>query len=216
MKRSLSILVLLSLCALPVLAGDPPTPATATPAPTAATPAPALADRAALIAELKRTEAHFLESVSGLSEAQWNYKPAPDRWSIAECAEHIAAAEPMIRSMIADSLKQDLPADQVGSSHMDELLKKGLVDRSQKFKAPEPLIPTNRYSTPAGAIEAFKKERAETIALASGDADLRARGSKHFIFGPLDAYGWFLFQSGHSERHTLQIEEVKTTAGYPK
>lgn len=207
MKRSLSILVLLALCALPLFAGDPPAPVM---------PAPTLADRDALIAELKRTEAHFLESVSGLSEAQWNYKAAPDRWSIAECAEHIAAAEPMLRSMIAASMKQDLPADQVGGSHMDQMIKAGLVDRSKKFKAPEPLIPTNRFKTPEAAIEAFKKERAETIALASGDVDLRARGSKHFIFGPLDSYGWFLFQSGHSERHTLQIEEVKTTAGYPK
>jgi hypothetical protein len=210
MKRTLSILVLLSLCALPVLADDPPPPPLTPP------PAGALADTGALIAELRRTEARFLDAVSGLTEAQWNYKPAPDRWSIAECAEHIAAAEPLIRSMIADAMKADLAADALAGAHQDGLIKKGLVDRSQKFKAPEPLIPTNRYKTPEGAINAFKRERGETIALAGGETDLRARGSKHFLFGPLDAYGWFLFQSGHSERHTLQIEEVKTTAGYPK
>jgi len=170
-----------------------------------------------LLSDLLVSSQHALISaIVRLTVDQWSFNPGEGRWSIAECAEHIAAAEPMIRSMIAESMKQDLPVDQVGGAHMDDMIKHGLVDRSKKFKAPEPLIPTNRFKTPEGAIEAFKKERAETIALAGGDVDLRARGSKHFIFGPLDAYGWFLFQSGHSERHTLQIEEVKTTPGYPK
>ena len=202
MKRMLSIVALLLLCAVTGFAADPP--------------APTLPDRAALIAELQRTEARFLKSIEGLSEAQWTYKPAPERWSIAECAEHIAAAEPLVRNLIAEAMKNDLPAESAMNAHQDERVTKGLVDRSQKFKAPEPLIPTNRFGTPAAAVAAFKKERAETIALAGGDVDLRKRGSNHFIFGPLDAYGWFLFDSAHSERHTLQIEEVKTTAGYPK
>lgn len=178
--------------------------------------APAASDRDALIAQLKRTEARFLKSVEGLSEAQWNYKPAPDRWSIAECAEHITAAEPMLRGYIAEAMKTPLPAEQRAAARQDEKLLTVLVDRSKKFKAPEPLIPTNRFGTPAAAVEAFRKERAETIKLASGDVDLRAQGANHFLLGPLDAYGWFLFQSGHSERHTLQIEEVKADPNFPK
>ncbi len=34
----------------------------------------------------------FLDSVAGLSDAQLNFKPAPEKWSIAEVAEHIALA----------------------------------------------------------------------------------------------------------------------------
>src|SRR5687768_4775526 len=178
--------------------------------------APALADRAALVTELQRTEKHFLDSIEGLTEEQWNYKAGEDRWSIAQCAEHIAAAEPFIRNMIAGVIAKPLAADVLASAHKDEMLKTALVDRSKKFKAPEPLIPTNRFGSPAAAIEAFTKERAATIALAGGEADLRAQGGDHFLLGPLDAYGWFLFLSGHSERHTLQIEEVKASPGYPK
>jgi hypothetical protein len=177
--------------------------------------APAAGDREALIAQLQRTEARFLASVEGLSEAQWNYKTAPDRWSIAECAEHITAAEPFLRKLIADAMKGELPADATGTNQ-DQKILTFLIDRSTKFKAPEPLIPTNRFGTPAAAIAAFQKERAETIALASSDADLRTHGAKHFALGDLDAYGWFLFLSGHSERHTLQIDEVKADPGFPK
>lgn len=173
-------------------------------------------DKEDVVAQLTRTEKRLVDAVAGLSEEQWNYKPAADRWSIAECAEHITAAEPMIRKMIADAMAKDLTAEMLASSKQDEKILKGLVDRSQKFKAPEPLIPTNRFGSPAAAMEVFKKERAETIKLASGDVDLRTHGDKHFIFGPLDAQGWFLFLSGHAERHTLQIDEVKASAGYPK
>ena len=175
-----------------------------------------VSDQAALVAQLKRTEARFLASVEGLSEAQWNYKPAPDRWSIAECAEHITASEPFIRNMAAESTKTELAADTAGTTNQDQKILTFLVDRSTKFKAPEPLIPTNRFATPAAAIEAFKKERGETIALASGNVDLRTHGSKHFALGPLDSYGWILFLSAHSERHTLQIEEVKADPNFPK
>lgn len=173
-------------------------------------------DKEDLVAQLTRTEQRLVDSVAGLTEAQWNYKAAPDRWSIAECTEHITAAEPMIRKMITDAMAKDLTAEMLTTSKQDEKILKGVIDRTQKFKAPEPLIPTNRFGSPAAAMEAFKKERAETIKLAGGDVDLRTHGDKHFLFGPLDAQGWFLFLSGHSERHTLQIEEVKASPGYPK
>ena len=36
-----------------------------------------------------------------------------------------------------------------------------------------------------------------------------------FPIGEVDAYQATLFLSAHTERHTKQIKEVKTTAGYP-
>lgn len=173
-------------------------------------------DRAALVAQLQRTEARFLKSVEGLSEAQWTFKPAPDRWSIAECAEHISASEPMIRGFASEALKTPLNAEMLPKAKKDEQILTGIVDRSKKFKAPEPLVPTDRFGSPQAAVESFRKERAATIQLASGNGDLRALGAEHPFLGPLDAYGFFLFLSAHSERHTLQIEEVKADPNFPK
>ncbi|HVE71037.1 MAG TPA: DinB family protein [Thermoanaerobaculia bacterium] len=175
-------------------------------------PLSANADRDALVAQLKRTEKRFLESVDGLSEAQWTFKSAPDRWSIAEAAEHITASESFIRTMVAGAMKETLAAP----ANQDEKILVALVDRSKKFKAPEPLIPTNRFTSPEATLGEYRKQRAETIQLASSDVDLRARGNNHFLLGPLDANGWFLFLSAHSERHTLQIEEVKADPNFPK
>lgn len=200
MKRSFAIFALALLVAGTVIAAD----------------TPAQTDKEKLLSELTRTETRLVQAVEGLSAAQWNFKPAPDRWSIAECTEHIAAAEPMIRGMIAEAIKKELTPEMAKSANKDDTLSKGMTDRSKKFKAPEPLIPTNRYGSAADALAVFKKERAETVKLASGDTDLRTHGGEHFLVGPLDGMGWFLFLSGHSERHTLQIEEVKADPNFPK
>lgn len=179
---------------------------------------PALFADDPLVKDLERTRDRFLKSVEGLSEAQWKYKAAPDKWSIAECAEHIAVSEELIRSMIGKSLEAATPAEVMAEGvKKDEVITKFITDRSQKFKAPEMLQPSGKFATPAAAVEFFKKERAETIKLAGGNAaDFRAHAAKHPAFGAVDSYGWFLIQSGHSERHTLQIDEVKASEGFPK
>jgi hypothetical protein len=60
------------------------------------------AERDHAVAELDSSQKAFLEATSGLSEAQWNFKPAPDRWSIAECAEHIGVTEAFILKLITE------------------------------------------------------------------------------------------------------------------
>jgi DinB superfamily len=177
---------------------------------------PLAADNGKLVQHLDRTSAKFLASVHGLSEAQWNYKPAPDKWSVAECAEHIAAAESFIRAAIEKSLagpaaKKAALKDAV----KDDAVTAFVVDRSKSFKAPEPLAPSNRFGSPAAAVQAFETERAKTTELAKTSTGLRTHTADHPGFGPLDAYGWMLFLSAHTERHTLQIEEIKSSDAYP-
>jgi hypothetical protein len=199
MKSVSKFFALLVLVAMPAFAGD------------------AAADKEKLVQELERTKAKFLKSVEGLSEAQWSYKAAPEKWSIAQCAEHIAAAESFIRGYVGQALTAPIAADQPKAELVkDDLVLKMIVDRSKKFTAPEPLVPTSRFASPVDAVATFQKERAETIKLAQSDADFRAHAAKHPGFGMLDTHGWLLFLSGHSERHTLQIEEVKANPDFPK
>ncbi len=176
---------------------------------------PVLGEQQKLVQHLQRTSEKFLKSVDGLSEAQWNFKAAPDKWSIAQCAEHITAAETLIRGAVEKGLATPLEAPAAELVKDDAILTM-IVDRSKKFSAPEPLVPTQRFGTPAATLEAFRTERAATIKLAEGDADFRAHAVKHPGFGMLDTYGWMLFLSAHSERHTLQIEEVKAHPDFPK
>ena len=61
-------------------------------------------ERKFLIEQMEISKKAFLSSLAGISEAQWSFKPAPDRWSIAECMEHIAAAEDFILGNIQEGV----------------------------------------------------------------------------------------------------------------
>ena len=173
------------------------------------------AERAALVAHLERTAAKFEKSIEGLSEAQWAYKPAPDRWSPAEVSEHIATSEGFIRAFIEPMMKQEASAELLASARKDNI-DQIVIDRSKKFQAIEPLQPKKKYKTPAEALSEFRAERQKTIEFVKNGGDFRNHAAPHPAAGPIDGYGWVVFLSAHTERHTLQIEEVQADAGYPK
>src|SRR5271167_5152665 len=64
------------------------------------------ADKERALKYLESTKQAVLDATAGLSEAQWNFKSAPDRWSVAEVTEHIAAAEDLLRGLIVDKVMQ--------------------------------------------------------------------------------------------------------------
>ena len=175
------------------------------------------ADRDRAMKYLESTKQGVLDATAGLSDAQWNFKPGPDRWSVAEVTEHIAAAEGFLRAMITDQgMKAPPRPDGEDVKAIDEMVLAAVPDRSQKRQAPEPLKPTNRFGSPQGSLKQFTESRGETEDFLRSHDDLRA----HAIDGPmgkkLDAYEWVLFIAAHSERHTKQIVEVKADPNFPK
>ena len=56
------------------------------------------AEKDSALKYLETTKKGVLEATKGLSEAQWNFKAGPDRWSVAQVMEHIAAAEDFLKS----------------------------------------------------------------------------------------------------------------------
>jgi hypothetical protein len=169
---------------------------------------------------LKQTKQDFLKSIKGLSEAQWKFKAAPDRWSIAEAAEHITLSEEFISGNIKEKvMKAPAPtAEQKAKLHgMEEKLIAMVTDRSKKFQAPEPLKPTNKFANAKEVEKAFKEKRDANMKWAKSipESELHAHVAPAPT-GDIDAYQWLLFMAAHTKRHTLQIEEVKADANYPK
>ena len=176
-------------------------------------------EREAALKHLQATRDAFLQSISGLSEKQWKFKPAPDRWSVAEVAEHITVSESAIlglvqKQFLASPAAPDKRAEVKGK---DELILTAVPDRSHKAQAPEFLKPTNRWATEAELTKAFEDERKTTMDyVKTTNDDLRDHFGPHPVFGTLDAYQWILLISAHSERHTKQIAEVKADPNFPK
>jgi len=175
------------------------------------------ADRDALIKDLERSRTVFLDGIADVkTDAQWNYKPAPDRWSVAECAAHIIAAEQYFRDNIATTLTSPaLPAAQQSTAG-DAVLSKLIRDRSQKFQAPAAIEPTGKVVPKAQAIKDFEATRARTLQYVRTTQDpLREHGAGTAP-NITTAYQLVLMLSGHTERHTAQLLEVKASPGYPK
>jgi hypothetical protein len=171
------------------------------------------------IAELEGSHKAFLDATSGLSEAQWNFKPAPDRWSIAECAEHIGVTETFIRNLITEqALKGPAePEKRALVQGKDSSLMTMVVDRTAKFKAPAAIQPTRRWTTSGEITKNVLESRARTIEFVSTtQEDLRDHFMDHPVFKTLDTYQWILLTSGHMRRHTAQILEVKADPNFPK
>jgi hypothetical protein len=174
------------------------------------------AEREALLAQLERTNAMLLSAVEGLTPEQWNFKPAPDRWSIADNVEHLVLAESMLRDMTKQAMQEAASAEKLADARKDEMILTKVVDRTTKVKTFEPLEPTGRWASQAEAVEAFRKERKLTKKLAKEGGDLRAFVMDHPVVKDLDAYGNLIFASAHTERHIQQINEVKASDGYPQ
>ena len=180
------------------------------------------AERDKAVAELEGSKKAFLDATKGLSDAQWNFKPAPERWSVKECAEHIALSEGFIYGVITEKIVKAPanPEKREAAAGKDDRIVAMLQDRSHKGTAPEPIDPAkNPPMTGDAAVKLFLDGRAHTIDFVkTTQDDLRNHLFDHPVpaIGTLDAYQWVLFISGHSRRHTLQILEVKADPNFPK
>ena len=153
-------------------------------------------------------------SLKGVSNEQFKFKAAPNRWSIAECAEHVALTEPFIRQTIANQvMKAPAPPKRMSKAE-DSKLYDGIADRSKRASAPGEIAPKGVYTTPAEALKALRASRRDSIAwIKSNKDDMRAHWGESF---KMDAYQYFTLIAAHTVRHTKQIEEVKQSANYPK
>jgi uncharacterized damage-inducible protein DinB len=165
---------------------------------------------------LEKTKQGVLDAVKGLSDAQWNFKAGPDRWSIAQCMEHIAAAEDYIRGLVIEKvmLAPAVPGRDVQAT--DDAILAKIPDRSKKAQAPEPIVPTNRYGSPDASIKHFVESRDKTEEFLKTTPGLRDHAVDGPTGGKMDAYEFILLIAAHSERHTKQILEVKADPNYPK
>jgi hypothetical protein len=176
---------------------------------------PAEKDRA--VQYLEYTKKTVLEATKGLSEAQWNFKSAPDRWSVAQVMEHIAASEDFIRDNLIKEKVMVSPTGQPGRDvkQTDEAVVAMVPDRTQKAQTPEPLVPSNRFGSADDSVRHFVESRATTEQFLKTTTGLR----DHVMDGPvgkMDGYEFVLFIAAHCERHTKQINEVKADPNFPK
>ncbi|MGS2741012.1 DinB family protein [Sinomicrobium sp. M5D2P17] len=171
-----------------------------------------------LIDYFKQTADNLTESVSGLSEAQLQFKPAKDKWSVSQCLEHIVTTENMLSGMALKGLEGPAnPEEKDEVKFSDEELIASITDRSQKAEAPAELRGEGKYTDSGMAIRDLETSRKAVLEYIENTSMENLRDHVvEFPFGKVDGYQSLLFVAAHSARHTLQIEEVKADPGFPE
>jgi uncharacterized damage-inducible protein DinB len=172
------------------------------------------AERDYAIQTLQESRKQFLDTVAGLSDRQWNFKPGPDRWSIGEIAEHLALTEDRLFHDALDSLKRSDP-DPGSRKPTDEAVMRFMTDRTIKAQAPAYLQPAHTADKKA-LVSRFTASRDRTITYIQRTTDdLR----HHYTLGPLgpmDAYQTIIGMSGHCQKHVGQMRDVENSPMFPK
>ena len=135
------------------------------------------AERERAVAYLAETRENLLRTARNLSPTQLQYKPAPDRWSVAECLEHIVVVEDVILANIHKSLQQ--PPDSTKPVMGDDGVTGTVVDRSFRVQGPDRLMPSGRWGHDQllSEFEAARKRSSDFAA--STTAPLRQHGYAH-------------------------------------
>jgi hypothetical protein len=201
---SLRTLALALLIAVPLRAADPHITAE---------------ERSKVVKWLDESRQEFLAAIDGVSDAQWRWKPAPEKWSVGEVAEHIVVAEgsmfQKVQSALAAPANAAWEQQTKGKTEMIEMV---MAPRLGRVSAPEPLVPKGDM-TKAQVKTRFEEQRIAMLKFArETNAALKEHTAEHpfAMFNPLSAYQWLIYAPLHTMRHDKQIAEVKATAGYPK
>jgi hypothetical protein len=178
-----------------------------------------------VIAETEKTSEEAGKLAHDLTEEQLNWKPAPDRWSIAQCLDHLALTtekfDPYFTVAIARAREQwpASSAPKYRPTRMGGWLIRQLVPEAAK-KVPSPKVfrPAETVAID-GALNHFLKAQTNFLGfvrLAEGvDYNkTRLRSPVTFLmrYSLADA---FVITAVHGQRHLGQARRVRGTEGFP-
>ncbi len=137
----------------------------------------------------------------------------PESWSVEEVVMHLAIAEPQYWTSFKESLAKPVQPDFKPQATDVAMLWYG-IDRTQRTTTGEARVPRDQFPDMKSSLASFRKLRGEMMKTAKEtQEDLRAR---QYLTASQDLYQWFLMISTHSQRHIMQIREVKAHKSFPK
>ncbi|MGI9074466.1 MAG: DinB family protein [Bryobacteraceae bacterium] len=169
-------------------------------------------DRENLVSHLQMTESWLADEVSTLSAPQLNFRMAPGKWTVAEVVEHLVIADPTYWQLFQDGMKA--PAKRLEKQATDaDVLWYG-INRTQHQKTEPRKDPKDKAIDIREALDSFRKLHSMMLDYArTTNDDLRRHAVQDW---GVDAYQCLLEISTHTQRHILQIREIKADPGFPK
>ena len=181
------------------------------------------ADLPSLIAEANNISAEAKSTFGRLTPAQLNWKPSAERWSVAQCFDHLLTTNkgyfPPIEGVIAGikpSFWQRMP---VLPGLAGKLLIKSLDPKStRKIKAPQKFQPA-QSDISASVIDDFVVQQARVVEKMKGTEHLDLEKivitspvANAITYSLMDAYRIIVV---HERRHFEQAKRVTDEAAFP-
>ncbi|SFE93677.1 DinB family protein [Spirosoma endophyticum] len=164
---------------------------------------------------LKRTRDELIRETENLSDAQWHFHEAPDRWSIAEVVEHLALWEIIWAREISMGNRSTPRPDLIATSSPDSYYHDFIME-NKAHVSPD-------FSRPTGFIQGknnlifFTRLRNQAIGFAdTTQADMRVQFELTATKYPRNMHQVYIYQWGHVDRHMRQIRKIKAHPNYPK
>ncbi|HTE07295.1 MAG TPA: DinB family protein [Flavitalea sp.] len=174
-------------------------------------------DRTYLADNLRRSIDQINEATRNLSDAQWNFKPGPDKWSINQVVEHIAIWELLLQRDISLALSDSLKPE-LGKTAWPDSSTLGFIMEEKPHHSLDYTKPFS-FTIPMGLnqgtknllwLQKLRKEDGEFVNSTKQDlrAYYRGRGSE-------SVHVLYILIFGHADRHLRQIMKIKADPAFP-
>jgi len=172
---------------------------------------------------------HSDDLTRDLTAAQFNWRPAPDRWSVGECFDHLAIATGLMLSKIRPVIDRGQVEGVMGSPPFRYGMMGGWFVRmietpprpgKRSMPSPKNFVPPSgmpkaevmaRYHSVLADLR-LALERSHGLALDKLRAASAAQGGSWLRF---NLAAWFAAAIAHLRRHLAQARRVTETAGFP-
>ncbi len=164
----------------------------------------------------------------GLGREQLNWAPAPDKWSIAQCLNHLNQVDTAYAASVGRGIDAARETGLVISSVKSRPLRFNLFERwfiramepppRRRFPAPKTVVPKADHD-PEEVIAAFLANKGRFVELLRQAEDLDLARAK--IRSPLAKClkfriaAVFAFTTAHNRRHLWQAQQVRRHAEFP-
>ncbi len=164
------------------------------------------------------------QNLSGLNRAQFNWKPAPKSWSIAECMKHLLIVYGKYRPQLVKKVA-GIPSQEIMAPYQSSFFGRVMMgfvnpDKFKKTPAPGMLRPKGssdydlsvrtEYLSYLNEVNSFV-EKADGLNLNKIKINSSVGSIIRFNLGD-----YFEIESMHNRRHVAQMKRVKAQDGFPK
>ncbi len=174
-------------------------------------------DRTYLVNNLRRSIEQINEATRNLSDAQWNFKPAPAKWSINQVVEHIAIWELLLQRDISLALS-DPPKPELAKTAWPDSSAVGFIMEEKPHHSLDYTKPFS-FTIPMGVnegpqnllwLQKLRKDDAAFVTGAKQDLRIYFRG-----MGTESVHVLYILIFGHADRHLRQIMKIKADPAFP-